>query len=199
MLSNNVVGSLDVSYICACFNKSVNILMANFGALASMILTSVFNQYCSNLYGILLCDLRSKLMEPLHVLWRKAIRRVLHVPARTHNRLLSPISGIPSLDYVCISRMSKFYRSLLTSNNLLVHNLAKRCSLQSLSNMGKNVNYLERNKMYMSYKYANKCLTDVDVVHAEVCKEIINVRDGLYNGPLSGSEYCMLLEQVCTM
>ena len=89
MIINNTPGTLDVTHIGACFNKAVNIMLANFGNISSFVLCKIFNQYCPNLYGISLCDVSCKQYSQFCVLWRKAIRKVLSVPGRTHNNLFS--------------------------------------------------------------------------------------------------------------
>ena len=133
------------------------LMLANFGTVSSFILSSIFNQYCSNLYGIALCDVRSKMYERVKVLWRKAIRRLLHVPGRAHNWLLPLISGISTFDQVCYKRVVKFYHSLLHSDNVIVQCIAKRCMSQSVSNMGRNVTFFEKCINMSSYVCNSKC------------------------------------------
>ena len=69
MIIINTPGTLDVTHIGACFNKAVNIMLANFGNISSLVLCKIFNQYCSNLYGISLCDVSSKQYSQLCLLW----------------------------------------------------------------------------------------------------------------------------------
>ena len=144
-LSSSVIGAFDMSYVCASFNKSVNIMLATFGNVSSCILLKLFNQYCSSLYGIALCDITSKQFKMMQVLWRKAMRRICNLPARTHNVLLPCITDIDCLDFVCIKRIAKFFYSLYHSKNDIVHAMAKRCISQSVSNMGKNVSFISNN------------------------------------------------------
>ena len=213
MIINNTPGTLDVTHIGACFNKAVNIMLANFGNISSLVLCKIFNQYCSNLYGISLCDVSSKQYSQLCVLWRKAIRKVLSVPGRTYNNLLPLISGIQSLNEIVFCRITKFYLSMCNSENIILKCVARRCLFQSTSNMGKNINIIDRyvklnNSLYnLSLtvilgelrKNLTQVLNDDKLMfNAEICKELINIRDGLCISPLSFSECQELLEVICT-
>lgn len=81
-------GFTDISHIISCFYKSVNILMATFGSISLSILCKLFAQYCSNLYGIVLCNLTSVSVQKLCVAWRKSVRRICRLPYRTHSYIL---------------------------------------------------------------------------------------------------------------
>ena len=135
----------------SCFNKSVNILLASLGSLASNILSQLFTQYCTSYYDIVLCDLTSSMFKQFCTLWRKNVRRILRVPQCTHNRLLHHIACIPKVDMSCTERVIRFYLSMLYSDVFLLKCMSKRCKYQSLSNMGKNVALLNRECSFMKY------------------------------------------------
>ena len=120
-------------------------LLAYFGSVSLNILNVLFTSYCCNCYGIVLCNIRSNGFKKLHILWRKAIRRILRLPRRTHNVLFPVIFGKYDFDVAVITRIMKFYMSLLASSNNLISNLAIRCQYQSLSNTGKNVSFFYKN------------------------------------------------------
>ena len=137
-------GVIDVSYIMCMFNKSVNILMAQFGTVSSSVLLKLFIQFCCNFYGITLCNVQSKVFDQFCTLWRKSVRRVLKISRRTHNRLVAHITKSSSIEYKIYARIVKFFVSMLQSNNKLVSSIANRCRYQSFSNiMGKNIIFLE--------------------------------------------------------
>ena len=56
----DIPGLLNINYIVHQLNKSVNILMADFGSASSNVLLKLFVQYCTSLYGITLCDITAK-------------------------------------------------------------------------------------------------------------------------------------------
>ena len=85
MISNLCSGYIDINTIIQSFNKSVNILIAEFGFLQSSLLFQLFLNYCCSLYGVVLCNIYTKSTENLKVAWRKAIRRIYKISPRTHN------------------------------------------------------------------------------------------------------------------
>ena len=211
MLTNECNGFLDVSYIAACFNKSVNIMLAHFANVPSYVLCNIFIQYCSNLYGIALCDLGSSEFMQLCILWRKALRCILQLHYRTHNRLLPLISGISTMKNICYSRILKFFFTMCEFDNILLYSLVKRCLQQSVSNMGKNINMTDKcinsntHCFYLLYSDAmdklvncNEVYYEKDIIHADICKDLINMRDDVCDGPLSYNDCKMLLEHICT-
>ena len=191
--------------------------MANFGELSSFMLSSIFQQYCGNLYGIALCDVTAKMYSNLQVLWRKAIRRILRVPGRAHNRMLPLIFGISDLDTVCYKRIIRFYHCLLHSSNTIVVCLANRCMSKTMSNMGRNIAFMERKVGLYPLIHNSSCtfilqkldlylcnsfnvhVNDIDFVYSKLCIDTIIVRDGLECGPLTAVECHMLIEYLCTI
>ena len=132
--------------------------MASFRNIPSNVLGKLFNQYCCNMYGIVLCDLRSSSLFKLCVSHRKAIRRMYKLPARTHCDLLPLVTNLQDLHNCAIKRVLKFYINLCKSCNPLVKYIATRCTTQCLSNMGKNV--------YLFSKFCNI----YDIVNANIEK-----------------------------
>lgn len=195
MLSNNVTGYVDYDYIVNQLYKSVNMLMADFGKVQSKILLKLFNQYCSSIYGIVLCDLTSRNINSLCVAWRKSVKRVLRIPQNTHSKLLYLLSNTIPVTDIFAKRIAKFYISLFTSNNVLVQYMAKRCILQSCSNMGRNVSLLEKDYSLFSYlcadktlslkkfnafkKWHNVTITNDQIYEYDMCWELINARDAI--------------------
>ena len=80
--------------------------------------------------------------------------------------------------------------------------------------MGKNVRYVFKDvnmfdmskheaAVYLFSKYSQFEKygehREIDAVHAQVCKEVIDIRDGIFNcSVLSYNECCSMLEQICT-
>ena len=140
------------------------------------------------------------------------VRRVMRLPQRTHNRLLHLIGDIPKVDRSCIIRFVKFYCKLCISNNFVLKCLSKRCMYQSLSNMGKNVSYVELYakgflKLVDSYScthvtnFVKHCIyidNDVDVARAATCHELLCIRDGAANAPIDFDQCDELLYELCT-
>ena len=112
---------------------------------------------------------------------------------------------------ICYSRILKFFFNLCESDNILVYILVKRCLQQSVSNMGKNINMIDKcinsntHCFYLLYSDAmdklvncNEVFDEKDIIHADICKDLINMRDDVCEGPLSFNDWKMLLEHICT-
>ena len=213
-LSSTADDYLDVNYISAKFTKSLNLLMANFGNVGSVTLSKLFVQYCYSFHGITLCNLQSKNVSQLCTVWRKAVRRIFKLPSRAHCDILPLLLGRHNLkDDIC-KRTAKFYLSMLVCNNVLVKQLALRCTEQSYSSMGKNVVYigscLKDVKWYCkTWNYIRCELNDTyeckrvnlgeDINRdAQTCLELINIRDGIFESVISSSESAVLLNMLCT-
>lgn len=220
MLGNENGGLVDAQYISAALAKSVNILLGTFGSAPSSILSKLFKQYCTSFYGIVLCDMRSMAYNGFCVTWRKAVRRILKLPYRTHSRYLSHIMQQMPLNVTIACRIVKFFLNAVSSKNVLVQNCAKRCLYHSSSNMAKNIRYIDKLcnfvqkldvtnicadeivdhvRSQMCCSHGNLC--DNDNYYVNVISECIDLRDRtLYTcDVLSAEEYCQLLECLCTI
>jgi hypothetical protein len=217
VLCNDIKGCIDLSYIGNCFNKSVNMLFADFGTVSSNVLSKLFTHYCCNFYGLALCDIRSLGFNKLYILWRKAVRRVLKLPRRAHNRLLPHLLCQSDLFTCILKRVTKFYVKLYFSEFSLVRFLSHSCMFQSISNMGKNVSLLDTqcnlSKVIHTIKddnslntVINDVLNDVqtniinndDMYIIDICRELIDMRDGCNFGILDKFECIDLLYELTT-
>jgi hypothetical protein len=213
MLDKNIDGLLDLDYIIRQFNKSVNILMADFSSISSNVLIKLFLHYCTSLYGINLCDVTSKLFHRIEVAWRKSIRRVLRISPMAHCNLTYALSGQLPLKLLVLKRIFGFYCSMYYSPNIAISTLARRCLYQSYSNMGRNISYIETHynlNNYLSNVSKNDCvnnftndikksysLSDELSVNAMTCLELIDCRDGMSESPLTPVECNALLTVIC--
>ena len=213
-LCNKSVGYINVRTIMRSFNRSVNMLLAQFGALPSCLLAKLFYQYCSSFYGVVLCNFYSSDIQQLYVVWRKCVRRILRVSPRTHCNFLPGLINRPPIECSLLTRLIKFYCTLLCGNNNVTNELAKRCLYQTWSNMGKNVSYLVKHGANMDFTGCENVLKMKEVVYnhnvhvivkpleadIELCKELLDVRDGVASmNSLTSSECIELLEYICTI
>ena len=214
MLSTSASGYIDLEYIISQQNKSVNMLMANFGKINSSTLLKLFTHYCNSLYGICLSDLSSRIMERVYICWRKCLKRVMRLPQRTHTSLLYCICNSLPIDLLLCKRMLKFYLSLYFSSNDIIQRIAKRCITQSISNMGRNVAWFHSRFAFMDYLSSSLELSSVKglraidnlytvnesiYVTASVCTEMIDIRDDVSNHALfSKMDSLSVLNTLCT-
>ena len=214
MISNLCSGYIDISTIIQSFNKSVNILIAEFGFLQSSLLFQLFLKYCCSLYGVVLCNIYTKSTENLKVAWRKAIRRIYKISPRTHNKFLPLLCNNMYIEMILEMRIFKFYQSILKSKCSAVKYVARCCLYQSTSNMGNNISNMQikyssfvkhivtNNYNKFRNEVMNNMLADVNTIDeamAGVCMELIEMRDGMMFSNLSTNECMELINEICTI
>ena len=216
VLCNTTEGFNNCDDIIGNFNKSVNILMANFGTISHNILCKLFIQYCCSFYGISLCNIRSHFMKAICISWRKAKRRICKLPYRTHNFILPHLLKTAPLEVQIEKRIVKFYLSLIRTDNVIINFLARRCLQQTVSNMGSNIAIIAKKLQSSNLNFSNNNIPVNDFINAvhnnwynnscnvddpcvaDVCIDLMNVRDGLMSCSLSKQQCIELLHELCT-
>ena len=74
------------------FNCKTNMVFSHFRQVDPYSLYSLFKTYCMPLYGSQIWDYDNTHIQSFFVAWRKAIRKILNLPNRTHCNLLAYIS-----------------------------------------------------------------------------------------------------------
>ena len=114
-------------------------LFSDFGNISSCTLYKLFEQYCKSFYGLSLCKLSSSDFNELEVLYRKCMPRVLRVHYRTHNSLLTAMSGRYSLKHSAIIRVCRLILKMKNSGIALLQYFVNCTGCQTVSNMGDNI------------------------------------------------------------
>ena len=132
--------------ICALFikefNKSFYGFISKFEGCNTTTKSTLFHQYCSSMYGSQLWDLTSQSFVDMCTQWRKKLRRVLSVPNMTHCDLLPLVANNMPLDVKLDCKYIGFYKSIATSENVILRYTAK-CKLYDYSStLGRNMTYL---------------------------------------------------------
>ena len=214
MLSTARPGYLNSDTMLSMVNKSCNILLANFGHLCSSVLKRLFSQYCGSFYGILLCNFQSKDVNQIHIAWRKAIRRLHRLPNNTHKCIVNCLChGLP-FEYQMHNRLFKFYVSLLRSHNCAIESMLHRLCF-SVSNLSRNVSMMDsiyciedyilpdHCSLHAMQKFKcmlhDKCGRTVPAeLNMDILNELLAIRDGSLDSPLSREECVNLLNELCT-
>ena len=98
-----------IEYIKKDFVVKINSFIGDFQNLSSNIKYDLFRTYCMSLYGTNISDMSN--IDSLCVEWRKAVRRILSVPSRTHSSLLCHIISDDPPDICIQQRFIKFFYS----------------------------------------------------------------------------------------
>ena len=99
-----------------------NELMSQFKYCSMAVKLKLYESFCVNTYGIMLCNLDKA--NSTYVAWRKCTRRLLGVDPRTHSALLPYITGNDSLELRTRRQYLKFIQNCLTSDNLITRTVS---------------------------------------------------------------------------
>jgi hypothetical protein len=89
-----------------------------------MSIIRLFNSYCTSIYGCELCGLYNTGVSVFCVTWRKALRRILGLPFKTHCFLLPLLSDTLPIFIELCKRSSRFIYSCINSPSQLVRSVA---------------------------------------------------------------------------
>ena len=121
----NTTPKAKIDAAVADFTARVNMMLRHFKWLRPAATYSLFQSHCMPLYGSVLWDLSHPSIERFYVAWRKAVRRLLHLPPRTHGYLLPEICADRSVGMQLSLRLIKFMRSASKNGNPLLAVCAK--------------------------------------------------------------------------
>jgi len=133
------VDNLRIKKACNEMISQCNSLCALFPKAPIHVKYSLFKSYCMPLYGAQLWRLNSSNIERIHVCWRKCLRRLLHLPSRTHSNLLHVICRDVSFPWQLFFRTIKFIISLYNSENILLRSCMNMALSGSCSSLGSNI------------------------------------------------------------
>ena len=133
-------------------------LISNFSYCSVEVRRKLFMSFCTSFYGIYLLDLQSRDFENFYTAWRKAIRKVFMVPARTHSRLLPGIAEcLPIKDQIC-ERLVRFAKSCQSGSNPCILLLINMALHDSGSYMSNGLNAIECDFRMNKYDVLNQSL-----------------------------------------
>ncbi len=204
------IGELQMTQLIADFTKRVNCTIGTFGKAHSEVKYKLFKAYCMSLYGCSLWDLSSKHVDRFYVAWRKSIRRLLLLPARTHNALLPIICNDKSVDAQVHSRFVSFMCAVLNSSNQCVRICGQLSLGGSRSNVCNSINYVcqkyKVNKYSLSQTGAVRACISAhaetvnsrgDLITAGCVKDLIVLREQ-HNTAFTSTEINQLITFLCT-
>ena len=127
-------------------NASYHMFMTRFRGCNATTRNKLFHQYCSSMYGSQLWLLNSKKVDKVLSRWRKYHRVILEVPNTTHCDLLPIISDRLPLRCTLDLKYISFFRSIATSENVIINYMSKHM-------LNSNTSTMCRNMKHICYKY----------------------------------------------
>ena len=124
------------------FNSRVNMVRSHFGHTQHEVLYDIFKTYCMPLYGSQLWNYDCKYIDKLYVGWRKAIRKLLHLPYRTHCDMLPYICDDLNVSTQLLHRVVSFIKSASTSQNLMTNMCYNLIMIGSRSNVSNSMSMI---------------------------------------------------------
>ena len=141
-------------------------------------------------------------MKGMNIEWKKAVRRTLNLPRMTRSKLIPLLAGNSSFQEQHERRCGALYASMMQSDNMLVHYMARRARYNVLGTLGMNRVILRhkfgvpRENGVFNYQYM---VCEEDRHRANMIGELVQVRDGQLHLHISQCELCTFIEYVCMM
>jgi len=134
-------GSDDINLKKAAIDMAVaaNKVRCAFGNTPLAVRMRLFRTYCCSFYGSPLWSLSK--IEQLSICWRRSLRGLLGLPARTHRWLIPLVVRMPPPDIELPWRFAKFWKSCRLSPNPVVQTCTSLC-LVSSTNAASNLRYV---------------------------------------------------------
>ena len=174
MLSHDRGDADDICYKKGSFIGAVNKLNYVFKGCDSLTKMTLFQTYCTSWYGCQTWRLGTTDAHKMAVEWRKAVRRILGLSARTRSMLLPGLAG-KTFHQQHHERVKNFIHKMLNSDNSAVNYIAKRAKFNTYGPIGQNLLYIKMNQSCDHIPPAIQSQIDVRV--HQIC-ELIRVRDG---------------------
>ena len=183
--------SLDMSLKKSTFIGRVNSLLQEFHYASTSTLLKAINSFATCFPGAQLWKLFGQESEKVYKCWNVMIRQVFKLDRCTHRCMIEPLSKTPHLKTLLVSRLVKFYQSLLSSRKMPVKFLARLNIDDKRTVFGKNVSNIlkccgEAVKGFKSItkltvhkhvKYSHVNSTEIDW-KVDIGNEILKFRSG---------------------
>ena len=151
-------------------------------------------------------------IEKVFTAWRKAVRFVWRLPRRTHCVLLPLISDVLPIELQLQKRFVKFMQDIWNSKNEVIRICGKLTFDGSRSTAGKSFTFISSKFNISRVKLMNDNLGTIKSImkmtqceyseevrsHANIIRELCEVRDGYLTSNLSYTEVDELMECLCT-
>ena len=193
------------------FYKKCNVVRFDFSMLSSDIKSKLLSTYCMDLYGSQLWNYGTGYPEIFYIAWRKVKRLILKLPFHTHCNLLHKVNNCYPIEFILEKRCIKFLHSCLSSDNLVISNVAKSSCDNCYSTFGDNVRYFSHEYNVASKKWMEPftdllpCLFDhmhrstPDLPVAHTIRELALCRDDNSTFLLNSVEMSQIIEYLCTI
>ena len=185
-----------------------NRIVNNFNNISCMSKAQLFNSQCLALYGAQLWNLSDPKIEEYNVTWRKSVRYLLGLHARTKSYILPYIMNSFNIKDVIMERQLNFCVQVYNHKSDYISGYMKNSLLSLTSYTLSNVNKI-LNKFQITYadlfnikkshikKLIKNSYPPMDW-RAGMTVELLHALDGQLDMGLSRQELRILLDEICT-
>ena len=135
------------------FYRKCNEVRFDFSMLSSYIKSKLISTHCMDFYGSQLWNYGTGYPETFHVAWRKVTRLIWKLSFRTLCNLLHTINICYPIEFILEKQCIKFLHSCLSSDNLIICNVANSSYDNCYSIFGDNVRYFSHKYIIASKKW----------------------------------------------
>ena len=202
----------DLDSIIASYYRQYNSFRGRFGEIASYVQATLFNNYCCSFYGSLLLHYRK--LERLCVVWRKSLRSIWRLPARTHCAILPGLSGGQCPRHAFLARFSKFAVCVLqhktpeisfafscfvnAKHSIFRANIGWVCCELSIPYDDEVIGHWNSEIVKKVQRLCkDNCKTVMNSVASHTVRELTMVRDGLCSLELNDFEINFIIMDTC--
>ena len=122
--------------------QNVNLLVSQFPCVNIDTRYRLFKSYCMSIYGSQLWDFENAECTRFYTAWRKSVRRLLQLPARTHNNLLPSLCNDIPVERQLFIRFLNFAKSCSNSKMECVKTCTKLATSGSSSKFSNSLKYI---------------------------------------------------------
>ena len=195
------------------FNVKTNYFLGTFSKYNCPLKNKLFTQYCCTMYGSPLWSLEHKSMKDMAIAWRKAERRIWRLPYNTHCDIVSLVANEIPMEYSLSVRFIRYMKTVLSSKNQVVHEVANNSLNVLNSTFAKNIRHvtscLFTNLEYLRYcpesmiknLYIENWFANMNpeyITSSDVILDVIDMRDSDTLNILTNYECQIMLEFLCT-
>jgi hypothetical protein len=207
-LGNKINSSLsdsdDCNYKMSQFIGSVNKLYANFGSMHSHTKYKLFNSYCCTFHGSQMWRLSCSDIVKIGTQWNKALRRLMHLPWRTHTWVLGPLFNSLHIRTQFEIRTAAFICKLFVHTNPLVQTILYLAHNDARTGIGSNIAHFRFRYGISTFNNLKVCknkiasantLTDEHFARVLAAQELIACKESsMYVEHFSPSDVNTMLE-----
>ena len=135
-LKANMRQEVDIDHQYMEFNRKANAILNTFSGCDPFCRVSLLNNFAGAFYGSQLWDLSK--IEPIKVAYRKAQRKALCIPWRSHSKLIPIITGRLPIEEQLANRFMKFFDLCASSSDPLLSYIAESATANPWSSFGNN-------------------------------------------------------------